>query len=81
MTITSFQDPRLERAVLGRKRFRVKGVPYKESVEYKIYMLKKELGKKETSLQYQFLFFGEWKQITVDEYLKYQEMNLTVRVI
>lgn len=67
-----------------RKRFYRKtpiGVPIKESIEYKILQLKKELGKTEKTIQYQVLFLGEWQTIDVDTYRKYLFLGMNVRVI
>ncbi len=63
-----------------RPRFRVK-IPVTQTIEYKIYLLKKELGKQEKTLQYQLLIFGEWKQITLEDYQECVRLQMNVRII
>ena len=78
MKTNSFQDPRLARAVLGRKRIHIRrsiGVPVRESIEYKIIQKKKELGLNSRTPQYQMLFLGEWRNITEEQYLECIKLN------
>lgn len=84
MKTNSFQDPRLERAVLGRKRVRVHrvtGIPVRESIEYKIIQKKKELGISAKAPQYQLLIFGEWKDISLSDYQQCLTLNMKVRIL
>ena len=84
MKTNSFQDPRLERAVLGRKRVRVHrvtGIPVHESIEYKIIQKKKELGISAKAPQYQLLIFGEWKDISLSDYQQCLTLNMKVRIL
>lgn len=84
MKTNSFQDPRLERAVLGRKRVRVHrvtGIPVHESIEYKIIQLKKELGHdSKKAVQYQVLIFGEWRNVSIEDYQECKHLNMNVRI-
>ena len=83
-TLKSFQDPCLERAVLGRKRVhvrRVTGVPVRESVEYKILQLKKELGIEPVSVKYQYRLFGEWYDASYQDFCAYKDAGVQVRMI
>ena len=80
----SLQDQRLERAVLGRKRVhvrRVTGVPVRESVEYKILQLKKELGKEPVPMKYQYRLFGEWHDTSYKDFCAYKDAGVQVRII
>ena len=84
MRLHSLQDPRLERAVLGRKRVhvrRVTGIPVRESVEYKILQLKKELGEQPVSVKYQYKLFGEWYDTSFDNFCAYKAAGVQVRMI
>ena len=83
-TLKSFQDQRLERAVLGRKRVhfrRVTGVPVRESVEYRILQLKKELGIEPVSVKYQYRLFGEWYDTSYQDFCAYKDAGVQVRII
>ena len=83
-TLKSFQDQRLERAVLGRKRVhvrRVTGVPVRESVEYKILQLKKELGKEPVPVKYQYRLFGEWHDTSYRDFCAYKDAGVQVRIV
>ena len=83
MKTNSLQDPRLQRAVMGRKRIRVRkvtGVPVKESVEYRILQLKKELGMPNRCPEYQVLMFGEWRKISLEDYQECKRLNMNVRI-
>ena len=83
-TLRSFQDPRLERAALGRKRVRVHrvtGIPVHESVEYKILQLKKELGKQPVSVKYQYKLFGEWYDTSFKDFCAYKDAGVQVRIV
>lgn len=86
MITNSLQDPRLGRAVLGRKRvhiYKVRGVIASESIEAKIISLKRELGKEQVKpAQYQVMFLGEWTNCTSETYLKYKELGYNnIRII
>lgn len=81
MKTNSFQDPLLPRAIMGRKRVRrhiVKGIPVRESIEYKIARLRKELDMTSTT-KYQLLIFGEWKDISREDYEQCLTLNMNVR--
>lgn len=79
MKTNSLQDPRLERAILGRKRVRVHritGVPVRESIEYKIIQLKKELGHdSKKAIKYQVFFLGEWTTCSLERYREWKSIN------
>ena len=80
----SLQDPRLERAVLGRKRVhvcRVTGIPVHESVEYRILQLKKELGKEPVPVKYQYRLFGEWYDTSYQNFCAYKDAGVQVRIV
>ena len=82
MKTNSFQDPRLERAILGRRRVRVhkvSGIPVHESIEYKIIQKRKELGMTDMP-KYQVFFFGEWKTVSKEDYLQCKQLNMNVRI-
>ena len=82
MKTNSFQDPLLPRAIMGRKRIRrhiVKGIPVRETVEYRIARLRKELGMIGSSTKYQLLIFGEWKDISREDYEQCLTLNMNVR--
>lgn len=83
-TLKSFQDPCLERVVLGRKRVhvrRITGVPVRESVEYKILQLKRELGKESVPVKYQYRLFGEWYDTSYQDFCAYKDAGVQVRMI
>lgn len=83
-TLRSFQDPRLERATLGRKRVRVHrvtGIQVHESVEYKILQLKKELGEQPVSVKYQYKLFGEWYDTSFKDFCAYKDAGVQVRIV
>ena len=83
-TLKSFQDPCLERAVLGRKRVHVRcvtGVPVRESVEYKILQLKRELGKELVPMKYQYRLFGEWHDTSYKDFCAYKDAGVQVRIV
>lgn len=65
---------------MSRNRIRIK-IPVTQTIEYKIYCLKKELGKQEKTLQYQVLFFGEWKPVSLEDYQECVKLNMNVRII
>lgn len=84
MKTNSLQDPRLQRAVMGRKRIRVRkvtGVPVKESVEYRILQLKKELGYDPKTPRYQIMMFGEWRNMSLEDYKQAKEAGMNVRML
>lgn len=81
MKTNSFQDPLLPRAIMGRKRVRrhiVEGIPVRESIEYKIARMRKELDMMSTT-KYQLLIFGEWKDISREDYEQCLTLNMNVR--
>lgn len=84
MKTNSLDDPRLQRAVLGRKRIRVRkvtGVPVKESVEYRILQLKKKLGIPAKAPQYQIMMFGEWRNMSLEDYKQAKAAGMNVRIL
>lgn len=86
MKTNSFQDPALARAVLGRKRVRrhiISAVPVRESIEYKIIRLKKELKMdSKKAIEYQVFFLGEWTTCSLERYLEWKSINpKAVRII
>ena len=75
MKTNDLQDPRLARRVLGRPRIKRRGIPYKESIEYKIIQKKKELGMIPSAPKHQMFFMGEWTNISVERYYELVKVN------
>lgn len=76
MKTNSLQDPRLARQVLGRPRFkRHIGIPYKDSIEYKIIQKKKELGMTPSAPKHQMFFLGEWRDVSSERYYELIRIN------
>lgn len=68
---------------MGRKRVRrhiVKGIPVRESIEYKIARLRKELDMMSSTMKYQLLIFGKWKDISKEDYEQCLTLNMNVRI-
>ena len=75
MKTNDFQDPRLARQVLGRPRIKRRGIPYRESIEYKIIQKKKELGMNPYAPKHQMFFMGEWQNISSERYFELLRVN------
>lgn len=80
MKTNDLQDPRLARQVLGRPRIKRRGVPYKESIEYKIIQKKKELGMVPSAPKHQMFFMGEWMDISVERYYELVKVNQSLSI-
>lgn len=80
MKTNDLQDPRLIRQVLGRPRIKRRGVPYRESIEYKIIQKKRELGMIPSAPKHQMFFMGEWIEISVDRYYELVKVNQTLSI-
>lgn len=75
MKTNDLQDPRLARQVLGRPRIKRRGIPYKESIEYKIIQKKKALGLLPSAPKYQMFFMGDWRNISSERYYELVKVN------
>lgn len=80
MKTNDLQDPRLARQVLGRPRIKRKGIPYKESIEYKIIQKKKELGITPSAPKHQMFFMGEWVNISFERYYELVKVNQSLSI-
>lgn len=80
MTTNDLQDPRLARQVLGRFRIKRRGIPYRESIEYKIIQKKKELGMTPLAPKHQMFFMGEWMDISVERYYELVKVNQSLSI-
>ena len=80
MITNDLQDPRLARQVLGRLRIKRRGVPYRESIEYKIIQKKKELGMAPFAPKHQMFFMGEWMDISVERYYELVKVNQSLSI-
>jgi hypothetical protein len=78
MLLNSLQDSRLARQVLGRPRIKRRGIPYRESIEYKIIQKKKELGMNPYAPKYQMFFMGDWVNISYERYCEIIKINITL---
>ena len=85
MKTNSFQDPRLVRAILGRKRVHIhrqkNDIPINETIEYKIIQLKKELGMdSKKAINYQVMMFGEWRNVSIEDYQECKQLKMNIRI-
>ena len=84
MKTNDFSDPRLREAVLGqvkKRRPRIKGLPVRKTIEYRIIQLKKELGYDPKTPQYQIMMFGEWRNMSLEDYKQAKSAGMNVRIL